>query len=89
MDTKAQVLAWVNQLRAEHRLGEPLTELPKGEHCNHIACPIAVALKGASVTSHDVRLRFLALDEVECQLPDVVREFVLAFDGGDYPELSA
>lgn len=80
------VLQAVNDLRAEHGLGAPLTEMPKGEPGKLCACPLAVALGGATVTSTHA---YFPPTDLLLELPSVLDDFVTAFDQGAYPGLVA
>jgi hypothetical protein len=81
MSTIDDVLEWCNQIREADGLGR-LAALPKGTHSMY-SCPIARAtLRDAGtiyVYPKGSRGRIL--------YPSVVREFVEAFDQGQYPEL--
>ena len=80
------VLDWANRVRAEHNLGEPLTELPKGLIDNSFQCPIARAL--GHNTQVDGEDAYLHSDEHEAiNLPPYVRTFVQDFDAGLIPHM--
>lgn len=86
----AEVLAAVNALRAEHAIGEPLTEMPKQGPSRHepqcCTCPMTVALDADA--SHPYG--FVRRAELKWHgLPPVCSAFIHAFDRGEYPELIA
>ena len=94
----AEVLRLVNEARVA--LGQkPLKRLPKGERGDVSYCPLAIALhtwigaENASVESDREAERLAEvwgtekLCDGEVWLPRVLREFVLDFDAGKYPDL--
>jgi hypothetical protein len=89
------VLAWVNQVRAERGLGDPLTELPKGIQSVGDRCVIAVALgvkcDVQPTDSSDYRgcVTFVESYDDVIDLPADVNQFARDFDRGKYPELIA
>lgn len=81
------VLAWINKVREEYKIGEPLDAMPRArsgyfDDVRSKNCPIAVAL-GASWGYGG---GFLA-DGTLIVAPGFVRTFVRAVDNGKYPEL--
>ena len=93
--TRQLTLRWVNRVRAGHRLGAPLAELPAGwgGSCD---CPIAIALsdleagRQAHVGLTNARIiggGSNGLDDVRLQLPWAAQAFIALFDDGVYPDL--
>lgn len=92
MNIKQEVLAWVNQVRAERGIGEPLTELPKGVPGQARCCVIAKAIGHCEVGPSSMpRCGYIIYDSDDAldYLPDDVNKFALDFDVGRYPELVA
>lgn len=97
----AAVLEVVNKGRAALRL-QPLTELPKARPADPCGCVIARSFNGAEVDGHTMtnprdqqwsyRL-YEAWGRVNDEsshtigLPQILRNFIKAFDAGDYPHL--
>ncbi len=77
-----RTLAWVNRYRAEHDVGPPLTELPKGQPGSVVLCPVARATMGL-VNKH----RVYHHDGTPTLLPQYVKDAIRRFDHGKYPEL--
>ena len=95
---RVNTLAWVNDMRAQYGIGEPLDTLPKGVRDNVFECPLARALGETAVTA---RLWFPHFkrrtpdeswanrDRDPVALPVAARNFIDAFDANLYPELIA
>ena len=86
-----RVLDYVNRIRVQRRIGEPLEELPKGRPGNELRCPIANALGGACEVS--AGHAFWQVGDIpghryeKIRLPKFVHDFIERFDAGAYPEL--
>ncbi len=82
--TLDDVLSWVNQIRAEHKIGGPLNELPKGVRWSGDRCVIGRAIEGYAsffdcYPGHDW--------SVGVEYPEFITTFVKDFDDGRIPEL--
>lgn len=86
----ADVLAEVNRLRTEHGIGEPLTEMPKGERMSACGCPVARALtRDRDLPPAICRTSYGWLESDNYPTPSTVAAFIRSFDGGAYTELIA
>jgi hypothetical protein len=82
------VLAWVNQVREQYKIGGPLDDLPLGRPDSSHNCPIARALHAECTTSRssvgiDGRCWFRA----GIMHPESVTQFIKDFDAGLHPDL--
>jgi len=87
------VLAWVNDLRHEHALGDPLTRLPPGRLRDAEHCVVARAVHlGHCVVEGDTLTLHSRTDEFGDSwitgLPRFVIAFLEALDAGQYPLLA-
>lgn len=81
------VIAWVNDLRAEHGLGEPLEEMPKGWPRDAECCPIAHALGGIAVVGRTTVSFATSKGIVDVAVPEWVARFIDDVDTGRRPDL--
>ncbi len=86
-----EVLAWVNRVRDEHGLGEPLSELPEGKKGNGSKCPVALAIGAEHVIATSDCVSWgdpmINGDHHEITPPEFVGTFMHEFDFGRYPDL--
>lgn len=87
----AEVLAWVNEVRAKHDL-RPLRALRRGDRRKNGECPIAKSLLGGAVKRAAVGSSYYGLWDGasrldEGDLPKRISLFVGSFDRGEIPEL--
>jgi hypothetical protein len=83
--TLGDVLHEVNELRFYQFSLPPLAKLPKG-HCKKSqTCVIAVCFP-CCATDGSI-LYYLGSEEVEIDLPELIREFIMDFDNGCWPSL--
>jgi hypothetical protein len=93
MDERARlVLAWVNDLRREHGLGDPMPHLPPGRRLDPRRCVVAQAVDpGRCIVEDDLLTLYSRTDEYGDSwitgLPWYVADFLEAFDAGAYPGL--
>lgn len=86
MDFIKETLSWVNAVRAENNIGDPLEDLPKGARGEATSCPLACALLAESV-SRSAGVIFDWFDRTcSMPMPACAGEFVDAFDRGELPQ---
>ena len=82
-DLTQATLEWANEIRVAN--GRPkMRSMPRGRY-GHLECPLAVAL-GAYVGKKKLRIVWDG-NAVVREMPQVVQEFVRAFNNGELPEL--
>jgi hypothetical protein len=86
------VLAWVNDLRNEHALGDPLPDLPPGRRLDPRRCVVAQAVDAGQCVVEDHLLTLYSRtgeygDSWIAGLPGFVADSLEAFDAGAYPGL--
>jgi hypothetical protein len=80
------VLAWVNQVREQYKIGGPLDDLPLGRRDSSHNCPIARALHAECTTSR----ASVTIGDRWCSRilhPESVTQFIKDFDAGLHPDL--
>lgn len=85
-------LAWINNLRHEHRLGAPLSRLPAGRRRDVEQCVVARAVdRGHCMVQDDLLTLFSRThshgDSWLTGLPKAVMDFTHEFDNDRYPHL--
>lgn len=83
--TLDHILNWVNLTRQAFALGDPLDQLPAGRRTCGESCVIANAL-GDGVRATNLHA-YLDRTDTTIYFPSFVREFVVDFDQGRWPEL--
>lgn len=88
MDLKQEALAYVNRVRDEYHIGQPLDELPTGERSSGERCPVALAIGDPEIVVWSYATELGAdFGDARISHPDAVRSFIKAFDAGEFPEL--
>ena len=84
LNLKRGALRAINVIRAKHGV-RPLGALPNGQRSNTEQCPVLRALRDCGIT--EISLRLYYRDGTSELLPDILDDFVQAFDRGQFPEL--
>jgi hypothetical protein len=81
----AGTLAWCNGIRKEKGL-DPMDELPQGFRFAGASCPCGKATGMFVSRTVFWPVQEGATEQNKRKLPDIVMDFVEAFDGGKFPE---